>query len=115
MDVQKSVASLSGIAVLNELHCNRNLERKMDRALLAPCNFYCGSCAVFKKGKCLGCVEESKTAEIKGKVFCEIFSCAKNKKLATCSECASYPCEKYDKGIFAESFIKWVREKLKEP
>jgi len=40
---------------------------------------------------------------------------AAEKKLATCSDCDSFPCEKYDKGIFAESFIKWIRDKLKEP
>ena len=87
----------------------------MDTSLLAPCNVYCGNCAIYKKGKCLGCAEESKKTEIKTKVFCDIYSCAKDKKLVTCSDCVSYPCEKYDKGIFAESFIKWIREKLKEP
>ena len=87
----------------------------MDTSLLAPCNVYCGNCAVYKKEKCLGCAEESKTAEIKEKVFCDIYSCAKNKNLVTCSDCESYPCEKYDKGIFAESFIEWIKEKLKEP
>ena len=88
----------------------------MDRNLLAPCNVYCGNCAVYKKGKCLGCVEQSKKAEAEGKVFCDIYACAKDKKLAACSECVSYPCEKYDKGyLFSESFVKWIREKLKEP
>jgi len=87
----------------------------MDTTLLSPCNVYCGNCAVYKKSRCSGCAEESKKAETSGKVFCDIYLCAKNKKLATCSDCASYPCEKYDKGIFAESFIKWIREKLKEP
>lgn len=83
--------------------------------LLAPCNIYCGNCAIYKKGKCLACAEESKAAETRGKVFCNIYSCAKNKKLVTCSDCESYPCEKYEKEFFAESFIKWIREKLKEP
>jgi hypothetical protein len=86
----------------------------MDISLLAPCNVYCGNCALYKKSKCLGCAEESKKAESAGKVFCDIYSCAKDKNLVTCSDCRDYPCEKYDKGIFAESFIKWIREKLKE-
>ena len=51
----------------------------MDTSLLAPCNVYCGNCAVYKKGKCLGCIEESKKTQIKTKVFCDIYSCAKNK------------------------------------
>jgi len=86
----------------------------MDLRLLGPCNVYCGNCAVYKKGKCLGCKEESEKAGAIGKVFCDIYSCAADKKLSTCSDCTSYPCEKYDKGIFAESFIKWIRDKLKE-
>jgi hypothetical protein len=87
----------------------------MDTRLLAPCNVYCGYCTIHKRGKCLGCAEESKKAETTGKVFCDIYSCAKDQKLVACSDCASYPCEKYDKGIFTESFIKWIREKLKDP
>ncbi len=87
----------------------------MDIGLLSACNVYCGSCAVFKKGRCLGCARESEKRETGGEVFCDIYSCAKGRKLVTCSDCASYPCEKYDEGIFAQSFIKWIREKLKEP
>ena len=87
----------------------------MHRSLLSPCNVYCGNCALYKKGKCLGCAEQSKKAESKGEVFCDIYSCATNKKFAACSNCESYPCEKYDKGIFAESFIQWLRKKLEEP
>jgi len=87
----------------------------MDATLLSPCSIYCGNCAVYKPSKCSGCTEESKRAEIAGKVFCDIYLCAKNKQLVTCADCVSYPCEKYDKGIFVESFIKWIREKLKKP
>jgi len=87
----------------------------MDVSLLAPCNYYCGNCVLYRKNKCLGCAEESRKAEAEGKVFCAIQACAEDKKLTTCSDCESYPCERYDKGIFAESFIKWIREKLKEP
>lgn len=87
----------------------------MNVKLLAPCNVYCGNCAVYKKNKCLGCDEQSKKAKAEEKVFCDIYFCANDKKLAACSDCVSYPCEKYDKGIFAESFVKWVKEKLKEP
>jgi len=82
--------------------------------LLSPCNYYCGNCILYKKKKCFGCAKESEKASVEGKVFCDIYLCAKDKKLAACSDCESYPCEKYDKGIFAESFIKWIREKLRE-
>ena len=82
---------------------------------LSPRNVYWGSCALYKRDKCLGCTEENRKAEAERKVFCHIYSCAVSKKSATSSDCTSYPCEKYDKGIFAENFIKWMREKLKEP
>jgi len=81
---------------------------------VSPCNIYCGNCAVHKKGKCSGCAEESRNAQAEGKVFCDIYLCAKEKNYVMCSDCKCYPCERYDKAIFAESFIKWIREKLQE-
>ena len=86
----------------------------MDASLLAPCNIYCGNCVIYRKNKCLGCRRETEIAEARGKVFCDIFSCADSRQLVTCSDCATYLCEKYDESIFAENFIKWMREKLKE-
>jgi len=86
----------------------------MDMSLLSPCNYYCGNCVLYKKSKCLGCAEASAKAEAEGRVFCDVSLCAKNKPFKTCSDCQSYPCEKYDKSIFSESFIKWIRDKLKE-
>jgi len=86
----------------------------MDMTLLAPCNYYCGNCILYKKNKCLGCEKETERARAEGKVLCDIYLCAKEKKLTTCSDCNEYSCEKYDKSIFAKSFIKWIREKLKE-
>jgi hypothetical protein len=69
---------------------------------------------MYKITKCLGCAEQSKIAGAKGKVFCDIYICAKSKNLVACSDCRSYPCDKYDDGIFAESYVQWVRKKLKE-
>jgi hypothetical protein len=89
-------------------------EKTLDETLLAPCSVYCSLCIVYKTTKCLGCAKQSKTAEAKGKVFCDIYTCARGKNLAACSDCGSYPCDKYDDGIFAESYIQWVREMLKE-
>jgi hypothetical protein len=86
----------------------------MDSALLGPCNYYCGNCILYKKNKCLGCKSATEKDLKEGKVFCDISICAGDKKLTACSDCKSYPCEKYDKGIFAESFIKWIREKMKD-
>ncbi len=86
----------------------------MDMGLLSPCNVYCANCVIYKKSKCSGCKIESERRESEGKVFCDIFLCARDRRLVTCSDCASYPCEKHDKGIFAESYIGWVREKLSE-
>ena len=86
----------------------------MNASLLGPCNYYCGNCILYKKNKCFGCAKETERAKTEGKVFCDISLCARGKKLATCSDCESYLCEKYDKGIFAESFIRWIKEKLKE-
>lgn len=86
----------------------------MNTNLLGPCNYYCGNCIVYKKNRCLGCAEATEKAKAEGKVFCDISICARDKKLTTCSECAGYPCEKYDKSIFAEGFIKFIKDKLKE-
>jgi len=86
----------------------------MNPTLLSPCNYYCGNCAVYKRGKCLGCTKATEKARAEGTTFCDIPVCAKEKKLPTCSDCKTYPCEKYDGGIFAKSFIKWIRDKLKE-
>ncbi|MGQ9531025.1 MAG: DUF3795 domain-containing protein [Candidatus Bathycorpusculaceae bacterium] len=60
------------------------------------------------------CAKESAKAGADGKIFCNIYLCAKERKLDTCSDCNVYPCEKYDKGIFSEGFIKWIKEKLRE-
>lgn len=84
----------------------------MESSLLSPCNFYCGNCAVFKRGKCLGCAKATEKAKTEGRVFCDVSVCARGIKLATCSDCKSYPCEKYDNSIFAESFIEWIKERL---
>jgi hypothetical protein len=86
----------------------------MDKRLLGPCNYYCGNCVVYKNNKCLGCATQSEIAKAEGRVFCDISLCARGKQVATCSDCTDYPCKKYDDGIFAESFINWIRDKLKE-
>jgi hypothetical protein len=86
----------------------------MDESLLAPCNVYCGNCAVYRRGGCLGCRVMGEKREREGGVFCDIYLCARDRRFDACSDCSDYPCEKHDKGIFAESYIGWVREKLGE-
>jgi hypothetical protein len=83
----------------------------MDESLFAL-NVYCGNCAVYRKGGCLGCRAMGEKREKEGRVFCDIFLCTRDRGFVTCSDCSSYPCEKHDKGIFAKSYIGWVREKL---
>ena len=85
----------------------------LDKTLLGPCNYYCGNCAVFKNGKCLACAKATEKAEAEGRVFCNISLCVGSRNLVSYSDCKSYLCEKYDDGIFAESFIKYIRGKLK--
>jgi hypothetical protein len=55
----------------------------MNLALLAPCNYYCGNCILYKKNKCLGCSKETEKAKAQGKTFCDIYLCAKDDKLIT--------------------------------
>ena len=86
----------------------------MDESLLAPCNVYCGNCAVDRKVGCLGCRVMGEKRDSEGKVFCDIYLCARDRAFVTCSDSSVYPCEKRDKGIFAGSYIGWVREKLGE-
>ena len=85
----------------------------LDKTLLGPCNYYCGNCAVFKNSKCLACAKATEKAEAEGRVFCNISLCVGSRNLVSYSDCKSYLCEKYDDGTFAESFIKYIRGKLK--
>lgn len=41
----------------------------MDESLLAPCNVYCGNCAVYRKVGCLGCRVMGEKRDSEGKVF----------------------------------------------
>jgi hypothetical protein len=85
----------------------------MKATLLGPCNYYCGHCALYLQKRCSGCAVESAKAAAKGEQFCDIYDCAKTEAYRRCADCAQYPCAKYDKSIFAESFIKLIRDRLK--
>lgn len=76
----------------------------MDVSLLSPATFTVLD-ALFIKG-------ENVRAELK-EVFCNIYLCPNEKELSTCFD-RVYPCEKCDKRIFSEGFIKWMRKKLLE-
>ena len=83
-------------------------------SVISPCNYCCSNCVVYREQKCLGCIKQSQKTKAMGRVFCNISQCAIERNMATCSDCKDYPCEKYRNGIYAESFIKWIKEKLKE-
>jgi hypothetical protein len=51
----------------------------MDLSLLSPYNVYCGNCAVYKRGKCSGCKTMGEKRESEGKVFCDIYLCARDR------------------------------------
>jgi hypothetical protein len=56
---------------------------------------------------------ESAKAAAKGGQFCDLYDCAKAEGYRRCADCFQYPCAKYDKSIFSESFIKLIRDRLK--
>jgi hypothetical protein len=56
----------------------------------------------------------SEKAKREGRVFCDISLCAGSKQQTICSDCSEFPCTKYDDSTFAESFIKWIRDRIKE-
>jgi hypothetical protein len=91
-------------------------ERKLDPELMGPCGVYCGYCLTYKYNRCDGCVAMSKKATEKGEVFCPIYVCSADRGLERCVDCAEYPCGKYDSGkdgIYADSFISWIRNDIK--
>ncbi len=64
---------------------------------IAYCGIYCTACELHLKGnkdgkKCKGCTHPSMTSK------CEVFNCAKEKKVANCGLCESFEtCEKLRK------------------
>lgn len=89
---------------------------KVNRALLAPCGFYCGNCLMNKKEKCAGCEKLFEATAAKGEAPCGIRACAIGRGFDACAECGSYPCDKYDASqgaILSDSFVRWIRESCK--
>jgi len=90
--------------------------RKFDPELMGPCGVYCGYCLSYKYDRCDGCIAMSKAATKKGEVFCPIYVCSADRDLERCVDCAEYPCRRYDPGkdgIYADSFISWIRDDIK--
>ncbi len=87
--------------------------KMMDISLLSPCNAYCGNCAVYKKGKCLGCKTMGEKRESEGKVFCIIYLCARDRNL-THAQTVHLIHAKNTTKESSQRAIKWVREKLGE-
>ncbi len=53
----------------------------LDSELVAFCGLYCGTCFKYKKGKCPGCVQNTKAS------WCKIRTCNLEKGIKNCTEC----------------------------
>ena len=80
--------------------------------LVAVCGLYCGACPVFKASgnialtesisqasgipaeqvRCLGCRAEKGNIKLMGGAVCPTYTCAEQKGLQFCYECADFPC-----------------------
>ena len=66
--------------------------------LVAVCGLYCGACPSYRKGKCPGCRENKKAT------WCATRTCALEKGLLGCADCALYAdqgtqCKKMNNAI----------------
>jgi hypothetical protein len=65
-----------------------------DLKLIAACGLYCGNCGKFRKGRCPGCISNSRAA------WCKIRNCCLEKGIENCSCCKEFSnqkeCNKYN-------------------
>ncbi len=68
-----------------------------DVKLIAFCGLYCGACRSYLKGKCPGCVENTKAT------WCQIRSCCIENNYKSCADCKQFSnvneCKKYNNFI----------------
>ena len=55
-----------------------------DTKLIAYCGLYCGACNAYLKGKCKGCIENTKAS------WCKIRKCCIEKSIKSCSDCNEF-------------------------
>lgn len=59
----------------------------VDKMLVAKCGLYCGACGRYLKGKCPGCMNNTKAT------WCKVRSCALEHKYETCADCSIKPLD----------------------
>ncbi len=95
-----------------------------DKALMAPCGLYCGTCGVYiatrdqnekfktvmgnlygtkpEETECLGCMQQEPAEKLYGFCMqCEIRNCVQSKGFYSCHQCADWPCSLIDNFMFA--------------
>jgi hypothetical protein len=64
-----------------------------DKSFIAYCGLYCGSCRTFLKGKCPGCMDNTKAT------WCNIRKCCTENNFQSCSDCKTSnvnDCKKFN-------------------
>jgi len=64
--------------------------------LVSFCGLYCGNCNKFKKGKCVGCADNTKAT------WCKIRTCCLENSFKSCAECSDpgiQLCKKFNNPI----------------
>jgi hypothetical protein len=75
---------------------------------IGVCGIACEKCPRMTQGKCpngdTGCTPRANK-------FCKICSCAHEKKVALCFECASFPCELTKSGPISYGYCEYISGK----
>jgi hypothetical protein len=76
----------------------------VDEKLVAYCGLYCGTCKLYLKGRCKGCVERKNAG------WCKVRTCCLENKYDTCAACKKFE-DIDDCSVFNNFFSKvffWV-------
>jgi hypothetical protein len=77
---------------------------------IAVCGIACEKCPRMAQGKCpsgeKGCVQKENK-------FCKIATCAFEKKVRLCFECASFPCETTKSGPINYGYCQYISGRAK--
>jgi hypothetical protein len=72
-------------------------ERLTEKERLAapPCGLFCEACSEWTKGRCHGCgCDCGKCIGAAHARHCKMYACAKQKRAASCADCAEFACTK---------------------